>query len=76
MTSIKAGPWGAVYFQATARENEMTVGTMAVLAVVIGMFAVFMVALGGVWIWTNLGDRKPAAARAPAISRDTAMAGR
>jgi hypothetical protein len=49
---------------------------MAVLAVVIGMFAVFMVALGGVWIWTNLGDRKPAAARAPAISRDTAMAGR
>jgi hypothetical protein len=44
----------------------MPAETVVVLTVVISMFAVFMVALGGVWIWTNLPPRQ---ARRPALGQ-------
>lgn len=41
----------------------MPAGTVVVLTVVIAMFAIFMLVLGAVWIWTNLPDAKSRAAR-------------
>lgn len=44
----------------------MPAETVMVLTVVIGMFAIFMGAVGAVWIWTNLPE--PKAKRAPATA--------
>lgn len=35
----------------------MPVESVVVVTFVVAMFAIFMAALGGVWIWTNLPDR-------------------
>jgi len=36
----------------------MTVSTLIVLAFVVGLFAAFMLALGGASIWVALGERR------------------
>lgn len=51
----------------------MPAETVVVLSVVCGMFAIFMVVLGSVWIWTNLPEpaaRKAARAETPSTDRD------
>ena len=51
----------------------MPAEAVVVVAVVIGMFAIFMLALGAVWVWTNLPDDKaipaPAAGATPATAK-------
>lgn len=37
----------------------MPVTTILVLALIVAMFAVFMIVLGGVWIWCHLPEPSP-----------------
>lgn len=53
----------------------MPVESLVVVTFVVAMFAAFMVAVGGVWIWTNLPHRAPRRVR-PAPARGEPVAAR